>query len=84
MKARKNSTQNKQVEEALAEIPRSMRGRYRRAMSGRSRVAGIAAMCQLCFGYEPGTANSIRTCKSKSCPLWPYRPGQRMKHADKV
>ena len=64
----------------LRQMPVSMRPTYRRAMTGKSRKAGVKAFCQECMGWE-NIANSIRECTSHACPLYPYRPFQEATHA---
>ena len=59
----------------------------RRAVSAARQAAGvpvvseaIGAFCADCI-YDPGYAgggtwrDQVRACRSKRCPLWPYRPG---------
>lgn len=58
----------------LAEAPVSARGTLERAYSGKSKAAGIKALCLWCVGY---VRNDVRDCTSYGCPLHPYRPFQQ-------
>jgi hypothetical protein len=54
------------------EYPAMCRPIYDRAMTGRSRKAGIKSFCTMCMGYQP---RLVKTCDVKGCPLYPYRSG---------
>ena len=47
---------------------------FRRAYSGKSRLAAMKAMCVECMGFD---AAEVRNCSAPACPLFPYRPGKR-------
>ena len=66
-------TRKAQIAKKLAAMPESCRATYKRAMSGKSRLAGVKAHCQECFCYSEYRAN-VRDCTITTCPLWPYRP----------
>lgn len=53
-----------------AEIPKLYRGIYDRAVSGKSRKAGMRAFCLECVGWQ---RTEIDLCTDLACPLWPYR-----------
>jgi len=44
---------------------------YRKAMTGKSRVAAIRAKCQDCCLWDKA---EIADCRAPTCPLYPYRP----------
>ena len=67
------STRKAQIAKKLASMPEACRATYKRAMSGKSRLAGVTAHCQECFCYSEYRAN-VRDCTITTCPLWPYRP----------
>ena len=41
------------------------------------RVTPLRAVRQECLDCCGGSANEVRLCVSKSCPLWPFRFGRR-------
>ena len=47
---------------------------FRRAYSGKSRVAAMNAFCCECMGFD---AAEIRNCSAPACPLYVFRPGRR-------
>lgn len=51
-------------------IPPAHRGRYRRAITGKSRKAAIRAFCLECTGWS---SKEVRLCTSPGCPLYRYR-----------
>jgi hypothetical protein len=63
------------VEARLQDFPKRYQETYRKAMSGRSKVAAIKAHCLMCVGYS---AKEVRACTARACPLYPYRPGARI------
>jgi hypothetical protein len=65
---------DKQQEEWLGAVPPAYRSTYERAMTEKSYVAAIKAMCHSCNGYDDAF-NRTRECHIRSCPLWPYRFG---------
>ena len=54
-------------------LPPTMQATYLRAMSGKSRPAGVKAHCLMCVAW---VRSEVRDCSSKICPLLPYRPFQ--------
>jgi len=56
------------------EMPSHCRNTYLRAMSGKSRNAGIRAFCRMCLGWL--SKSQITDCSDPSCPLYCYRPFQ--------
>ena len=55
-------------------IPVKYQGTYAKAMTGKSRAAGVKAKCQDCMNWN---AAEVRRCDITTCPLYPYRPGAR-------
>lgn len=53
------------------ELPQSMQKTYDKAMTGRSRPAGVKAFCCECCGYD---RSEVSLCTDHTCPLYPYRP----------
>lgn len=50
-------------------------------------LKAIKAMCAHCVGctrdhIEPGFREDIRSCVSKDCPLWQFRPYQKKEVSD--
>jgi hypothetical protein len=68
-------------DEKIKIIPTSMRSVYRKAMTGKSKSAGIKAFCQECMGY---VKKEVTLCTSPNCPLFPYRPYQKEDESDDV
>ena len=58
----------------LAQMPESMRGTYRRALSTRSLAAAVKVQCFECCGWNRA---AVRTCTDDGCPLHSHRPGRR-------
>ena len=59
----------------LESVPVLYRSVYERAFSGKSKAAGIKAMCLSCAG---NVRAEITNCSTFACPLHgyrPYRPG---------
>ena len=56
---------------SMPKVPSALRGVFRRAESGRSRKAGMAAYCWQCVGFEQV---EIRRCSAPECALWEWRP----------
>jgi hypothetical protein len=61
------------VAKRLADMPKSARNTYLRAMGGRSPRAGIKAFCNECCGWQRA---EVARCTALACPLYPYRPFQ--------
>lgn len=59
------------VARRLADVPKSARGTYLRAVGGRSPRAAIKAFCAECCGWQRG---EVARCTALACPLYPYRP----------
>jgi len=70
---RLDSTRKAPVTKRLADMPKSARNTYLRAVSGRSPRAGIKAFCSECCGWQ---RNEVARCTALACPLYPYRPFQ--------
>lgn len=52
-------------------IPPKYRGIFEKAYSGSSRTTALKAKCLECCCFQK---RQVETCKSRSCPLWNYRP----------
>ena len=61
------------VAKRLADMPKTARNKYLRAVGGRSPRAGIKAFCNECCGWQ---RNEVARCTALACPLYPYRPFQ--------
>jgi hypothetical protein len=61
------------IDRRLAQMPLKSRSTYRRAVGGKSRLAGIKAFCMECCVHDRA---AIRDCTALACPLYPYRPFQ--------
>ncbi len=59
------------IESKTAQMPQVYRPVYKRAMTGKSRVAAVKAFCLECVGHA---RKEITLCTSPACPLYPYRP----------
>ena len=59
------------IAEHLAQIPKIHRADYTKAVSGRSRKAGVKSFCLQCVGWQK---EEVRLCTSLECALYPYRP----------
>lgn len=46
------------------------------AYSGRSKAAGLKALCIECMGFDK---KEIKECTAPTCPLWCYRPYSKAK-----
>ncbi|UCF32702.1 MAG: hypothetical protein JSV78_10250 [Phycisphaerales bacterium] len=51
-------------------IPKSYRGIYDRAMTGRSQAAAIRAHCLMCIGWQ---REEVKFRTARDCPCYPYR-----------
>ena len=69
------SEREAKIAQRLAEMPRSHRACYDRAISGKSRKAAMRAFCLECCGYE---IREAFLCTDLGCPLYPYRPRSRV------
>lgn len=65
----------RQIAKRRAEMPRSHRACYDKAMSGTSRKAAMRIFCLECCGYE---IREVFLCTDLGCPLYPYRPRSRV------
>lgn len=61
-------------------IPKKYIPLYEKAMSGKSRAAGVKFKCMDCSQYS---AREIKFCPIPDCPLYPYRPYQKSPIQDK-
>lgn len=59
------------IAKRLEQMPESYRNVYRKAVSGKSKAAGLKSFCLECVGWQ---RNEITACSDEGCPLWPYRP----------
>ena len=65
--------QKAQVGARLEEMPVTFRGRYIRAMLGKTPTTAIEAHCYECIGWNRG---DVGACTALACSLYPYRPEQ--------
>lgn len=63
----------RQIEARRAQMPRSYRACYDKAVSGKSLRAAINSFCLECVCWQ---TIEIRLCTDKACPLWKVRPYQ--------
>ena len=71
-------------EETLAGVRKhapSRLGVFLRAFSGGSRKAAVTAKCIECCVFQPA---EVAACRIEGCPLWRYRPYQRVAEAVKT
>ena len=61
------------IHKRLLEMPKTVQNGYLRAISGRSKPAGIKAHCLECVGWVRA---EVTLCTAPACPLFPYRPFQ--------
>lgn len=61
------------VARRLKAVPKASKRAYLVAVAGRSRKAGIRAMCMECVGFD---RTAVRECSALACALWAYRPFQ--------
>jgi len=64
-------TRRSSVATRLADVPKSARNTYLRAVGGRSPKAGIKAFCNECCGWQRA---EVARCTALACPLYAYRP----------
>lgn len=55
----------------MEEIPERYLETYKKAMTGKSRTAGVKAKCLDCTNWQK---KEIELCTVSDCPLYPYRP----------
>lgn len=65
----------KLIAKRRADIPKSFKKIYDKAVSGKSLRASVDSMCQRCVGYVP---NEVRNCTGLACSLYAVRPYQRI------
>jgi hypothetical protein len=68
-----NTDRQEQIAERRAQMPRSYRACYDKAISGKSLRAAINSFCLECVCWQ---TVEIRNCTDKACPLWTVRPYQ--------
>ena len=68
-----NPDRQKQIAERRAQMPRSYRACYDKAVSGKSLRAAINSFCLECVCWQ---TKEIRICTDLACPLWMVRPYQ--------
>lgn len=61
------------VAKRLADMPKSARNTYLRAVGGRAPKAAIRAFCRECCGWQRA---EVARCTALACPLYVYRPFQ--------
>jgi len=60
-----------QIAERRKQMPTIYRGKYDRAMTGKSRKEAIDSFCIICCN---GQWSEITRCSDEACPLYLYRP----------
>ena len=73
-----NTERQEQVEQRRAQMPRSYRATYDKAVSGRSLRAAINSFCLECICWQ---IEEIRNCTDLACPLYAVRPYQLPQNA---
>ena len=68
-----NADRQKQIAERRAQMPRSYRACYDKAVSGKSLRAAINSFCLECVCWQ---IEEIRNCTDLGCPLFSLRPYQ--------
>jgi hypothetical protein len=71
---------NEQIAERRAQMPRSYRACYDKAVSGKSLRAAINSFCLECVCWQ---TKEIRLCTDLACPLWTVRPYQDVPQSDR-
>ena len=56
-----------------AEMPSTMVRSYLKAMTGKSKAAGVHAFCAMCVTWQ---RVEVAACSDPACPLYRYRPYQ--------
>lgn len=68
-----STKRQEQIAQRRAQMPRSQRSTYDKAVSGSSLRAAVNAFCSECCGYQ---IEPVRGCTDLGCPLWAVRPYQ--------
>ncbi len=66
------------VQEKLERMPPKYRGKFARAIGGRSVKAAVQSYCAECVGWE-NVGNQVGHCTVPHCPINPWRPYQPSK-----
>lgn len=66
-------TREEQIAERRAQMPRSYRATYDKAVKGKSLRAAINSFCLECVCWQ---IEEIRNCTDLACPLYAVRPYQ--------
>jgi hypothetical protein len=53
------------------DVSQKYEGLYAKAMSGKSKSAGVKCTCLDCMGWVRA---EVSVCTDHDCPLYPYRP----------
>jgi hypothetical protein len=64
-----------------ASMPKSYRKIYDKAVQRISRVAAIKSKCLDCTNWQ---YLEVRFCTALDCPLWAYRPYQKVRESSRV
>lgn len=70
----KSIDRQEQIAERRAQMPRSYRATYDRAVEGKSLRAAINSFCLECVCWQ---IDEVRKCTDLACPLYAVRPYQR-------
>ena len=68
-----NELRQMRISERRAQMPRSYRATYDKAVSGKSLRAAINSFCLECVCFQ---IEEIRNCTDLACPLYAMRPYQ--------
>ena len=66
---------NDKIQKKLNDMPKDYRNHYKKAMTGRNRTAAIKSFCLECTGWQ---RVETKNCDSVACPLYPYRPYNKL------
>ncbi len=67
---------HERVKQKLEGMPPRYRGKFTKAISGRSVKAAVHSYCAECVGWED-VAHEVRNCTVPDCPFRPWRPYQQ-------
>jgi hypothetical protein len=66
---------HEKIQKRLDDIPCLYKNNYIKAMTGKSRPAAVKAFCLECMGWQ---RTEVHRCNSVACPLYLYRPYQKL------
>lgn len=74
-----STKRQQQIEQRRAQMPRSYRACYDKAVSGKSLRAATKSFCLECVCWQ---IEETRNCTDLACPLYAVRPYQLPQNAD--